>query len=241
MLDKDFITAVAKGWSCKTSIDWKIVSTAELSKYCKQVEDAISQTMKDILKISDFECKVEPKRIVLLEKEAFGQLGVLVWNQNKCDVIRELIVNEFSNDIIKEKYDAFEADYSKEQCRNYYGNIQGAACFGYQIINKDTALKELGLHLLCHEVLHTLANPQAVLKLRKGSPTGDEATNEFIARIISRHECLGGTTTEEMKNNSDTDDYHNNHGVYRKLIDKEGFAQKTPEEIIQIVRDYLVF
>ena len=101
MLDKDFITAVAKGWSCKTSIDWKIVSTAELSKYCKQVEDAISQTMKDILKISDFECKVEPKRIVLLEKEAFGQLGVLVWNQNKCDVIRELIVNEFSNDIIK--------------------------------------------------------------------------------------------------------------------------------------------
>lgn len=51
MLDKDFITAVAKGWSCKTSIDWKSVSTAELSKYCKQVEDAISQTMKDILKI----------------------------------------------------------------------------------------------------------------------------------------------------------------------------------------------
>lgn len=60
------------------------------------------------------------------------------------------------------------------------------ACSNKQniLINSDTLCPQLGLHLICHEVMHSLASQIAVQALRKNK-FGDEAINEFFARLAT--------------------------------------------------------
>ena len=245
MLDQNSISSIAKGWKSPIRINWKVVQQEELVEFSKKVENAILYVLKEVLGISNFQHRVDVTKIVLLDKETFGQLGVVLWDQKEKDVIADIVKQHFSPTTIAEKYNKYKpkgvTDYCKTSCKEFYSTDLGTACEGFQIINKDMAMPELGLHLLCHEILHTLANPQTVLSLRKVKANGDEATNEFIARIVSFYAELGGTTTEDMGRSSSTDELNNNHGVYGGLLDQEGFAIKTPEEITKIVNDYLIF
>ena len=57
------------------------------------------------------------------------------------------------------------------------------------LINKTTVPPQLGLHLVCHEIMHSLASPDAVGELRKDGTDektyGDEAINEYFARLAT--------------------------------------------------------
>ncbi len=70
--------------------------------------------------------------------------------------------------------------------------LQGQAFGEYQTINKASALKEQGMHLLVHETMHTLAHPGWAQSLadKHGEKTDqtfaeDEAHNEYFARLAT--------------------------------------------------------
>lgn len=52
------------------------------------------------------------------------------------------------------------------------------------LLNSEAISSELGLHLVCHEIMHTLASPLTVKSLRIQC-YGDEAINEFFARLAT--------------------------------------------------------
>lgn len=52
------------------------------------------------------------------------------------------------------------------------------------LLNKGAIFPELGLHLVCHEIMYSLASPIAVNELREIN-YGDEAINEFFARLAT--------------------------------------------------------
>lgn len=52
------------------------------------------------------------------------------------------------------------------------------------IINKSIVTRPFGLHLICHEIMHLLANQKTVAKMRGENPNlQDEAVNEYFARL----------------------------------------------------------
>lgn len=57
------------------------------------------------------------------------------------------------------------------------------------LINRGSVPPQLGLHLVCHEIMHSLASIDAVNKLRgegnDGQIYGDEAINEYFARLAT--------------------------------------------------------
>lgn len=65
--------------------------------------------------------------------------------------------------------------------------IQGQAINGIPCINTDKAEQSVGLHLLTHEIMHTIADPKVADALRALQSMGDEGPNEFFARLASIH------------------------------------------------------
>jgi hypothetical protein len=67
-----------------------------------------------------------------------------------------------------------------------YGGPQGQAFGGFQTINAGSASPEQGLHLLIHETMHDLTDPnyQATLRLQQ---LGEECVNEFFARLATQY------------------------------------------------------
>lgn len=59
----------------------------------------------------------------------------------------------------------------------------------YPVINQEVVVqKEKGLHILIHEMMHVLANPDFVKKIRKDGESitnNDEGVNEYFARLVS--------------------------------------------------------
>ena len=244
MLNEELIQNVCNGWTSDCFINWKGVSREQLARFCEIVQNAINKTINDVLGNNCFECKVDPEKLILLDGESFGKFGVVLWDAKDTDAINEIIASDFSVDKINECYDKVGnvpevADYDKKACAGYYSQVQGLAYGGYQVINTDTANGKLGLHLLCHEILHTLASADEVKVLRNGKEVGDEATNEFIARLVSYQNNLGCTTTSEMLQATEKDSLHNQKGCYGKLLENEQFASKSPDEIVVIIKRYL--
>ena len=70
-----------------------------------------------------------------------------------------------------------------------YGELIAHANKTSILINKDSVPTQLGLHLVCHEIIHSLASPDAVGELRKDGTDektyGDEAINEYFARLAT--------------------------------------------------------
>lgn len=70
--------------------------------------------------------------------------------------------------------------------------MEAIALFGYQLIREDTSMKSLALHLVCHEMMHTIASG-----------------------VVDKKIC-GITTTEEMKSMPALN--HDDWGAYGKRI-----------------------
>ena len=87
----------------------------------------------------------------------------------KCELksIRDIEVDAFEKLILEDTGNMFA-------CSNKH-NI---------LLNSEAISSKLGLHLVCHEIMHTLASPLTVQNLRNQS-YGDEAINEFFARLAT--------------------------------------------------------
>ena len=81
--------------------------------------------------------------------------------------IRDIEVDAFEKLMLEDNGDTFA-------CSNKH-NI---------LLNSEAISSKFGLHLVCHEIMHTLASPLTVQNLRKQS-YGDEAINEFFARLAT--------------------------------------------------------
>ncbi|MQO91271.1 hypothetical protein [Segatella copri] len=245
MLNEMLIKNVCKGWTPDCFINWKSVSREQLAGFCETVQNAINYTINDVLGNNCFNCNVDSKKIILLDGESFGKFGVLLWDVKDEEAIKAIIASDFSKKKINEYYDKVDNDpkvtgCDKEACAEYHSQVQGLAYEGYQVINTDTANGKLGLHLLCHEILHTLASTDEVNTLRCGKEFGDEATNEFIARLVSWQNHLGYATTSEMLQITKKDaSLHNQNGCYGTLLEKEQFSSKSPDDIVAIIKRYL--
>jgi len=78
-----------------------------------------------------------------------------------------------------------------------FSNVQGKAFGETVVINQGSAEASVGLHLLTHELMHTLADPETVNTLRGSATMGDEGPNEFFARLASIHAGLDQSTSTE--------------------------------------------
>lgn len=223
-----------QGWSDPedAGIDWTKLAGEELETHISTIfNNGITPMLKDIIG-GEFSCNVS---MILMPKDVFGQFSVLAHDaQNK-----EIDVMSISHADIIELYDNFEGieadqDYDKPKSAGFYSEGQGMAYNNVIIINSSIALKDHGLHLLSHELMHTIANNDAVLALRTNDSMGDEAVNEFFARLATQYLIASGvdaklcgiTTTEEMK--SSTDANHDDWGAYGKRI-------KTSCDICKVV------
>ena len=77
----------------------------------------------------------------------------------------------------------------------FAANISGSK---YAIINTSANVK-MGLHLICHEIMHLLASSDAVSKLRTNALNGDEAVNEFFARLGTLYLKNDSAVSDEIK------------------------------------------
>ena len=243
MLDSEKIAKICDGWDDGRPVDWRLVGRNELTEYCATIKTAIEKTVNNLFGINNYSCLINAEKIILLNKETFGRLGVLLWDKNCKDDLTKIEENKFNRELIDTMFNGFDGipgnvDYNKCECFCLYSNVMATSYDGYIIINIDKTESKLGLHLLCHEIFHSLASPAVVENLRKeGGNMGDEATNEFIARLVSLENDLGCTTTVDMKLPSD--EVHDETGCYGKLLKKENFRNKKPEIIKQEISAYL--
>ena len=66
----------------------------------------------------------------------------------------------------------------------FYGKTYACSNKHKILLNIGAISPKLGLHLVCHELMHALASPQTVAMLRDKT-YGDEAINEFFARLAT--------------------------------------------------------
>ena len=144
------------------------------------------------------------------------------------------VVEDFLNNLdSKELVNTYKKEYGNSACCTD-DLMEGIALFGYQIIREDTSMKSLALYLICHEMMHTIANEVAVNVLRVDDPMGDEAINEFFARLATQYLIASGvvdnklcgiTTTEEMKETPTL--HHDDWGAYGKRIKSSNDISKV--------------
>ena len=107
--------------------------------------------------------------------------------------------------------------------------MQGLAFKKNVFINKTFADPELGLHVLTHEIMHTLANENAVKVLREGknNDNRDEGINEFFARVIS----LFLMKENQQYGLSANDEKIPFQGVYASNINEDKYLCSIKDEI----------
>ena len=209
-----------QGWSDPedAGIDWSTVDDNKRTDYFKEVVDSgIKLMLSDLLGDQDYTNRLSfnHSSIVLLNGDVFGQMMVIIDQSGSLNYPDQSIIEQFNALNYPDKFDDASA-YAVE----YYGKAHN----GYSFVNISHTPKEYGLHLLSHELMHTIANATAVKTLRDGNPMGDEAVNEFFARLATQYLIASGvdaklcgiTTTEEMK--SSTEANHDDWGAYGKRI-----------------------
>lgn len=78
-----------------------------------------------------------------------------------------------------------------------FSSVQGKAFGNTVVLNQGSAEASVGMHLLTHELMHTLADPSTVDTLRQTAHMGDEGPNEFFARLASMNAGLDRSTSTE--------------------------------------------
>lgn len=273
-LTEKIFEQIYNGWDTTGRINWKSVDESTLKKYCQFIiNNGIVPMLNDLGINLPIDPKVHADNVYALDKETFSKLMIITFPEDEeykdfYDKRNEIIKNGVKKepeDILPlcmgEKLNIGSIIPLYEEIMKLKGNPYGCeACdecqvfqgYSYkknQIINKDSASSELGLHLLCHELMHTMANETSVCKLRQNAECfGDEDVNEYFARLSSYYcmksgnaepyeNFLGGTTTEEMKKSKDP--LHGLNGSYGVLIKKrKRFDKMTVDRLKEIARFY---
>lgn len=272
-LTEKILEQIYNGWDTTGRINWKSVDESELKKYYQFIINNGILPMLNDLGINPIAQKVHADNVYALDKETFSKLMIITFpedeeNKGFYDKRNEIIKNGVKKEpeyilplCTDEKLNIGSIIPLYEEIMKLKGNPYGSLIFdecqvfqGYAykknlIINKDSAFSELGLHLLCHELMHTMANETSVCKLRQNAEClGDEDVNEYFARLSSYYcmksdnaetykDVLGGTTTEEMKKSKDKS--HGLNGSYGVLIkERKRFDKMTVDRLKEIARFY---
>lgn len=272
-LTEKILEQIYNGWDTTGRINWKSVDESELKKYYQFIINNGILPMLDDLGINPIVPKVHADNVYALEKETFSKLMIITFpededNKGFYDKRNEIIKNGVKKEpedilplctdeklnigsiipLYEEIMNLRNKPYTNDIYSIYY-ETQGYAYKKNLIINKDSASSELGLHLLCHELMHTMANETSVCELRQNAEyLGDEDVNEYFARLSSYYcmksdnvepykNFLGGTTTEEMKKSKDKS--HDLNGSYGVLIkERKRFDNMTVDRLKEIARFY---
>jgi hypothetical protein len=157
-------------------------------KYIKNVEGSKKALEKNPTN-SHLQERLQKDESLLREQKKLEELQTLIKAKCSTDAIQPddlLSIKKHTNGILMEAF----------------VSIQGQAFGSTFAINRDSAEPSVGLHLLTHELMHTLADPTTVRALLDSdSPThihmGDEGPNEFFARLASINAGLDSSTSTE--------------------------------------------
>lgn len=244
--NNELFTKLQQGWDepKDACVDWANLPEKKLSEYINAIiEFGIKPMMKDLLE-TDGLINISEVKVVLLSKEELSLImGLYEYSEDgETRKDKELIQCLSAANSILDTAQSFREKNScyysgLDNCLSVYEEVQGFAIAGFQLINKDAAVKELGLHLICHELMHTIANNSAVDNLRSENSMGDEAVNEFFARLATQYLIASGkvcanicgiTTTQQMKDAKGKGGEHDEWGTYGKRI-------KTSCDICKVV------
>ncbi|MBO5499159.1 MAG: hypothetical protein J5990_07165 [Bacteroidales bacterium] len=243
----ELFTKLQQGWDepKNACVDWANLTESQLGEYIKSIiESGIKPMLKALVNADETLINVPAEKVVLLSKGEFSLImGLYEYGEDgNTQKKKELIKRLSDTTSILEAAKSFrEINFlyyiGLDDCLSVCEGVQGFAIAGFQLINKDAAVKELGLHLICHELLHTIANSSAVNNLRLGDSMGDEAVNEFFARLATQYLIASGkvlpticgiTTTLQMKDAKGKGGEHDEWGTYGKRI-------KTSCDICKVV------
>jgi len=126
--------------------------------------------------------------------------------------------------------------------------MHGIAC-----INKDKAITGQGLHLIIHEMMHSLADPsvKAIFRGKEGLVLGDEGVNEFFARLVHLiFKSLTGDVFNSIIGSPKGGGAHgnlfsaNNRGVYGDLMNRMEYTDLEhfydEDELMRLARFYFL-
>lgn len=192
-VSKEKIEEAYDGWNNSgMGIDWITVTQNNLDEYqMAAIEYGIKPMLKDILGLEeiseDLNNKIEAVKgkMRVINEEEFKV-------RNMCNAYQEelgLAPNDIATmDIteLKAKAISFLTKFGEASAENFFDNYsdQGVRIGDYIFANRSKASKDLGIHLIIHECMHSIANSKFVESLGTGS-LQDEGINEFFSRLAT--------------------------------------------------------
>jgi hypothetical protein len=202
---------------------------ASSDRFSPQNIENLYNAIKQMFKLLEIEIdltKLKKINVLYLDRFNFGCVFFLnscfdgFVYQNECDTRCK------ATDFAKKN------NIDMECVMNLYSKHYACSNINNVLINIDFVPKQIGLHLICHEIMHYLASGDAVKELRKET-MGDEAINEFFARLattifnsmdVPNNIAISGYT---LWNNEDVFNDHSDHsktlGLYGKLMASEKY------------------
>ena len=228
-------------------LDWQNLTSNKIAEHVKSLfEFGINPMFKELgLDIKNLNISVE-----LLDKINFAYASYLYESKVGYDFDGKVGVFDLKN-LRKSAIETYCKEFGEQidccaataMILESNGSIIGQAIAdNIIIINKDTVIKTLGLHLICHEIMHLLANKKTVGCMRGGAMNmNDEAVNEYFARLatyfyinsetVGQEECrkIAGLTSFENNLFAYTpDNKHDiNLGLYGKLMATDPYMKNN--------------
>lgn len=189
LIQANTIKDVLKGWDIKKQVLWKNYNDDKLKE---TAEFILNEGIKKLFKEIKLCNEVNLPKCFLINSDSMVMLNYLI-NDDNNNIKKENIFEKCENSnnaigIIEEKFYKKINIYNKplsSYSTSTTSQMQGLAFMNNVFINRLYAHPDLGLHVLTHEIVHTLANPDVVCSLREKDMNGDEGINEFFARLVS--------------------------------------------------------
>ena len=220
----------------KTSFSWDNYDDKDLEKAAKSIIDrGILAFFKEI----GVENNVTSPKCFLIDPNSMMMLNMLINNEESNINNEDIFVNCNKSceaiDVIHKKFTEKKLDFDFIKT---YAKMQGLAFKKNVFINKTFAYPELGLHVLTHEIMHTLANENAVKVLREGmnNDNRDEGINEFFARVIS----LFLMKENQQYGLSANDEKIPFQGVYASNIKEDKYLCSIKDEIDKNMKEKIM-
>lgn len=233
-------------------LDWEKLTDYEITNDEKDLFEFGINPMLDILKVDRISLNVP---IHLLNQEEFMYVTYLA---------------------TEDPMYTFKSTGNKEEALKLYNNTEKvtesgltkilqevftksqAMAIGYTVVINRTAVpKTVGLHLICHEIMHLLANTTTVTEMRTPEPNlQDEAVNEFFARLATyfyinhsadkRVDYIKNVGLTSFSTIDDKDTYHDRElGLYGKFMRKDKYLQycfnKSDENCVDSIKKLAQF
>lgn len=138
------------------------------------------------------------------------------------------------------------ADTLLELLSEQYAGPLAFASDATVFVNKKNADSRMGLHLICHEIMHILANKETVANMRIPRPGSqklqDEAVNEFFARLatyffiygqnekVNERKKIAGLTCFKSDLFTNNPNHDEQLGLYGKLMQEDEYLQNSKWE-----------